>query len=113
MSVVLHWNGKDVPQELRSLPEGRYVVDAVDTAPELSPDEEAGLEAALESLRQGRGVDASVVFCKSAAADGQKMTGFTERDFESAARPHPTGYRQVPRVQDHPAADPVRHAGQQ
>jgi predicted nucleic acid-binding protein len=62
MSVVLHWNGKDVPQELRSLPEGRHVVDAVDTAPELSPDEEAGLDAALESLRQGRGVDASVVF---------------------------------------------------
>ena len=59
MSVVLHWNGKDVPQELRSLPEGRYVVDA---APDLSPDEDAGLEVALESLRQGRGVDASVVF---------------------------------------------------
>jgi hypothetical protein len=62
MSVVLHWNGKDVPQELRSLPEGRYVVDAVDAVPELSPDEEAGLEVALESLREGRGVDASVVF---------------------------------------------------
>jgi hypothetical protein len=62
MSVVLHWNGKDVPQELRSLPEGRYVVDAVDAAPDLSPDEEAGLEVALESLRQGRGVDASAVF---------------------------------------------------
>ena len=57
MSVVLHWNGKDVPQELRSLPEGRYVVDAIDAAPELSPDEEAGLEVALKSLRQGQGVD--------------------------------------------------------
>jgi len=62
MSVVLHWNGKDVPQELRELPEGRYVVDAVDLAPELSGEEEAGLEAGLESLRQGRGVDATAVF---------------------------------------------------
>jgi hypothetical protein len=62
MSVVLHWNGKDVPQELRALPEGRYVVEAVDVVPDLSVDEEVGLEAGLESLHQGRGVDASVVF---------------------------------------------------
>ena len=62
MSLVLHWNGRDIPQELRSLPEGRYVVDAVDAAPLLSPDEEAGLDAALESLRQGRGVEADTVF---------------------------------------------------
>lgn len=62
MSVVLHWNGKDVPQELRALPEGRYVLDAVDVAPELTVDEDAGLEAGLESLRQGKGVDADDVF---------------------------------------------------
>ena len=62
MSVVLHWNGIDVPQEMRSLPEGRYVVDAIDAAPVLSPDEEAGLDAALESLRQGRGIEADAVF---------------------------------------------------
>jgi hypothetical protein len=62
MSLVLHWNGRDVPQELRSLPEGRYVVDAVDAAPVLSDEEEAGLDAALESLRQGRGLDADEVF---------------------------------------------------
>ncbi|MGD0839259.1 MAG: hypothetical protein ABSB49_21695 [Polyangia bacterium] len=62
MSVVLNWNGKDVPQELRVLPEGRYVLDAVDVSPELSSDEEAGLEVGLESLRQGRGVDGSAVF---------------------------------------------------
>jgi hypothetical protein len=62
MSVVLHWNGKDVPQELRALPEGRYVLESVDLAPDLSADEEAGIEAGLESLRQGRGVDADDVF---------------------------------------------------
>jgi hypothetical protein len=56
---VLTWNGKDVPAELRELPAGRYVVEPVDDdAPALSPDEEAGIEAALESYRQGRVVDA-------------------------------------------------------
>ena len=56
---VLTWNGKDVPPELRDLPAGRYVVEAVDEdAPILSPQEEAGIEAALESYRQGRVVDA-------------------------------------------------------
>ena len=52
-------NGKDVPTELRDLPAGRYVVEAVEEeAPTLSPEEEAGIEAALESYRQGRVVDA-------------------------------------------------------
>jgi hypothetical protein len=56
---ILTWNGKDVPSELRDLPAGRYVVEAVDDeAPALSPEEEAGIEAALESYRQGRVVDA-------------------------------------------------------
>jgi hypothetical protein len=54
----LTWNGKDVPAELRELPAGRYVVEAVDDdAPVLSADEEAGIEAALESYRQGHVVD--------------------------------------------------------
>ena len=56
---VVTWNGKDVPAELRDLPAGRYVVEPVDDeAPELTADEEAGIEAALESYRQGRVVDA-------------------------------------------------------
>jgi hypothetical protein len=56
---VLTWNGKDVPAELRDLPAGRYVVEPVDEeAPALSPEEEAGIEAALESYRHGRVVDA-------------------------------------------------------
>ena len=41
------------------LPAGRYVVEAVDDeAPALSHDEEAGIEAALESYLEGRVVDA-------------------------------------------------------
>ncbi len=56
---VVTWNGKDIPAELRDLPAGRYVVEPVDDeAPALSPDEEAGIEAALESYRQGRVIDA-------------------------------------------------------
>lgn len=56
---VVTWNGKDLPPELCELPAGRYVVEAVeDTAPTLAPDEEAGIEAALESYGHGRVVDA-------------------------------------------------------
>jgi hypothetical protein len=58
LSRILTWNGKDAPSELRDLPVGRYVVEAVeDEAPALTPEEEAGIEAALESYRQGRVVD--------------------------------------------------------
>ena len=54
---VVTWNSKDLPAELR-LPVGRYVVEAVeDDAPALTPEEEAGIEAALESYRQSRVVD--------------------------------------------------------
>jgi hypothetical protein len=52
------WNGKDLPAELRELPAGRYVLEAVDNEPDLAADEEAGIDAALESYRQGRVVDA-------------------------------------------------------
>jgi hypothetical protein len=56
---VMTWNGKDVPLELRDLPAGRSIVEVVqDEAPALSPEEETGIEAALESYRQGRVVDA-------------------------------------------------------
>jgi hypothetical protein len=56
---IFTWNGKDLPPELRELPAGRYVVEAVEEeAPELSPDEEDGIEEALESYRQGRAVEA-------------------------------------------------------
>lgn len=57
---VVTWNGKDVPSELRELPAGRYVVEAIEEqAPALSPDEEAGIELALQSYGQGRVIDAT------------------------------------------------------
>jgi hypothetical protein len=56
---VLTWNGKDLPPELRDLPAGRYVVEAIeDESPELTREEEAGIEAALDSYQAGRVVDA-------------------------------------------------------
>jgi hypothetical protein len=64
VGIVFDWNGDDLPdearrhlpKELQGLPAGRYVLEAVDDAPELRAEEEAGLEAAIESLRAGRGV---------------------------------------------------------
>ena len=56
---LVTWNGKDIPLELLELPGGRYVVESVEKEPPLlMPDEEAGIEAALESYRQGRIIDA-------------------------------------------------------
>jgi len=52
---VLHWNGRDIPEELRGLPAGTYVVEAVETAPALTADEDQGLADALASLRAGEG----------------------------------------------------------
>jgi hypothetical protein len=48
-AVVVEWNGRDVPEELRELPAGRYVLAPVDEAVALSDEEEAGLIAALHS----------------------------------------------------------------
>lgn len=54
------WNGKDLPPEFCDLAAGRDIVEAADEdAPALSLDEEAGIEAALESYRQGRVVAAA------------------------------------------------------
>ncbi len=64
MSIVLNWNGEDIPDdvrqrmpaELRGLPRGRYVLEPVDEAPVLSDEDEAGIAAAIESVRQGKAV---------------------------------------------------------
>ena len=51
---LLDWNGTDVPEKLRELPAGRYVIAPVDEVAELTDDEDAGLEAALRSVADGR-----------------------------------------------------------
>jgi hypothetical protein len=64
MSVVLNWNGKEVPEELRDLPKGRYVLQPVDDLRDLTADEDTGLAEALKSLLQGKGVESDVVFAR-------------------------------------------------
>ncbi|MGD8608002.1 MAG: hypothetical protein PVH21_11960 [Myxococcales bacterium] len=51
MAVIVHWNGVDVPEELKSLKKGRYVLVPIDEPPELTEEHEAGLEEALASVR--------------------------------------------------------------
>ena len=58
---VLQWNGKDLPEELRELPPGRYVLEPADVVPTLTDDEEEGLRQALASLRAGKGRTAEQV----------------------------------------------------
>lgn len=54
VTTLIHWNGTDTPDALRDLPAGDYVIERADDA--LSPEEEEGLIAALDSVRAGKGV---------------------------------------------------------
>ncbi len=56
MAVIVNWNGVDVPQELKALKKGRYVLVPIDEPPELTEEQEAGLEAAMASIRAGEGL---------------------------------------------------------
>ncbi|MFZ5469230.1 MAG: hypothetical protein ACOZIN_07290 [Myxococcota bacterium] len=55
MSRVIDWDGKNVPDEMRSLPPGRYVVDPIDETIPLTADEEEGIRQAMASLGAGQG----------------------------------------------------------
>ena len=54
--TIIHWNGRDLPDELRALPAGAYAVQGAEDWVGLSADEEEGLRVALQSLRDGKGV---------------------------------------------------------
>ena len=55
MVRVLHWNGRDIPEELRELPPGDYVVQPVGAvAPLLTEEAEEGIRTALASRDAGR-----------------------------------------------------------
>lgn len=62
MAVIVHWNGVDVPEELKALKKGRYVLVPIDEPPELTEEQDAGLEAALESVRAGQGLSRDEAF---------------------------------------------------
>lgn len=57
MVRVLRWNGKDLPDELRHLPPGDYVLEPVEDVPPLTEEEEEGIRRALASRDAGRVVD--------------------------------------------------------
>lgn len=52
---VPHWNGKDIPEELRELPAGTYALEAIDEVPSLTSEDEQDIGQALASLRAGQG----------------------------------------------------------
>jgi len=64
MAIIVNWNGVDVPEELKGLKKGRYVLLPMDEAPDLTEEQEAGLEAALASVRSGKGVSLEEVRAK-------------------------------------------------
>jgi hypothetical protein len=55
MAPVVDWDGEHVPAELRSLPHGRYLMEPLDEAVALTPEEEEGIRTAMASLETGRG----------------------------------------------------------
>ena len=61
MALVIRFNGRDLPVEMQDLSPGEYVVEVLDEPPPLSPEDEAGLRAALASLQDGKGVNAAEV----------------------------------------------------
>ena len=58
MTVVLNFDGKQLPEEMRSLPSGRYVLQSVDEVPTLTAGEEVGLGEAARWLDRGEGFTA-------------------------------------------------------
>jgi aryl carrier-like protein len=61
MAIVLEWNGTDMPPEIRGLPAGRYVIEALDEPSALTPDDDAAIQQGLDSIRRGRAVSAASV----------------------------------------------------
>lgn len=53
--TIIEWDGRQMPEQLRSLPPGRYVVEPLDEV-NLTADEEAGIATALDALDAGRGI---------------------------------------------------------
>ena len=56
MAVIVNWNGVDVPEEFKALKKGRYVLVPIDEPPELTEEQEAGLEDAIDSIEAGEGM---------------------------------------------------------
>ncbi len=56
--TIIEWNGEDLPEQLRRLPAGKYVLQPTGEPPELTPEQEEGLRQAMRSVREGRTISA-------------------------------------------------------
>ena len=68
MAVIVNWNGVDVPEELKALKKGRYVLVPIDEPPELTEEQEAGLEDAMASIRAGEGLSLEEALAQAKAS---------------------------------------------
>ena len=81
VAKVIDWNGTDVPTDiaeaLAELPPGRYRLQAVtdDDGDELTPEQGAGIEAAIRSADAGRSVPWATVKAELAA----KLAAYPDR----------------------------------
>ncbi len=56
MAVIVNWNGVDIPEELKALRKGRYVLVPIDEPPELTEEQEAGIEQVIASVEAGEAI---------------------------------------------------------
>jgi hypothetical protein len=54
--IEIEWDGEHLPKELAQLPPGRYHVLLVDEDFELTEEEDAGIQAALDEAEAGLGL---------------------------------------------------------
>ena len=69
---VIDWDGQNLPAELRDLPPGQYVVEPIDDATVLSPQEEEGIIAALDELEAEEGLPLSEVLREIRAGSSRR-----------------------------------------
>jgi len=55
MRHVVDWDGKNLPEEMKALPPGRYAVRLLDEPAALTAEEEEGIQQAMASLAAGQG----------------------------------------------------------
>jgi hypothetical protein len=54
-TLILDWNGTELPQLLRNLPPGQYRIEPVDAFEPLTEEEDAGIRRAMDDLDAGNG----------------------------------------------------------
>lgn len=55
-ATIIDWDGENLPEGLRLLSPGAYLVEQVEDVRELTPEEEAGIMEALDDLDAGHGI---------------------------------------------------------